>query len=486
LLERLRKEGRLEAGATCLNHVFCHKWHSRVWTLQEVAFSRDCYILCGKEEMKWQTYVSVAKFFIYEEFLDEVDSKAWKNYLGIEIRNDLRNSIFSLSEIGEEGKTMTLLTSGLTQVRHLQATNPKDKIYGLYATFSALGIALPVPDYEKSLVKIYEEACRAIIFVSKSLKMLEYACSNARSSDLPSWVPDWQDENTTLFTLPSDATEGSQISQTTLSALFPAKGKLRVRGHVIGEILDRSENDFSTLEFPSGSLPILKENHYDLVGKETDSLRLLVHRVRTLREWMRLLDGLAVPPYLDDEDSGNYFHKLVTFDSDSVNAPVFNAWVDILQYPSTNYNLDRGEELANSWKNADRIYANDWTAEFFQCAVIAATLASQSATIAGQTTPEMAELMDMTAHISGNMGSRALILVHDTLLNSTVPGAAFHMVRANDRIVLLEGAETPIALRKRDDQWLFAGTAYLTGVMDGEAWPDEENSTRDLQEFILH
>ena len=94
--------------------------------------------------------------------------------------------------------------------------------------------------------------------------------------------------------------------------------------------------------------------------------------------------------------------------------------------------------------------------------------------------------MDMTAHISGNMGSRALILVHDTLLNSTVPGAAFHMVRANDTIVLLEGAETPIALRKRDDQWLFAGTAYLTGAMNGEAWPDEENSTRDVQEFVLH
>ena len=440
--------------------------------------------MCGKEVMSWESYVRGAKFFIYEEFIDELDATAWKSYLGIEIRNDLRDSILSFPTTKDNKKTISLLTSGLTQVRHLQASNPKDKIYGLYATFAALGIPLPAPVYKKSLARIYEEACVAIIFVSRSLKMLEYACSNGRSAYLPSWVPDWQDENATLLNLPSEATEGSLISQTTMSALSPASGHLLVRGKIIGSITSRSENDFSTLEFPSGSLPILKENHYDLVGIEVDSLRLLVHRVKTFREWIRLLDGIPTL-YYDDEESYNFLHKLVTFDSKAVETSAFNAWVDILHYPATKYDLGNGQKLAEAWKKTDTECSNNWTQELFQCAVIAATLAGQSATVAGQATPELVKLMDVTAHISGNMGSRTLVLVHDTLLNSTLPGTAFHTANVSDSIALLEGADFPVVLRRKGDQWAFVGTAYVAGVTDGEAWPDEEDALRDLQEFTL-
>ena len=485
MLEELRRKGILEAGSTCLNHLYCHVWHSRVWTLQEVAFSQDCQVMCGMEAMPWQTYFNGAKFFIYEEYIDELDATAWKNYLGIEIRNDLRNSIFPSAPNTEEDKTIAILTSGLTQVRHLQASNPKDKIYGLYAIFTTLGIPLPSPVYTKSLEMIYEEACSAIILVSKSLKMLEYACSNSRSANLPSWVPDWQDEDATLLNLPSDATEGSHISQTTMSMLSPGRGQLRVRGLIIGSITARSENDFSTLEFPSGSLPILRGDHYELVDTEVDSLRLLVHRVRAFREWLRLLDEMPTP-YTDDEDPCNFFHKLVTFDPESIKPSVFNAWSDILQYPDTKYDLDKGEKLAEAWKTADKANSGHWTQELFYCAIIAATLASQTATIAGQSTPEVAELLDLTAHISGNMGSRTLVLVHDTTLNSTLAGTAFHTANIHDSVVLLEGANFPVLLRRKSDQWTFVGTAYVVGVTEGEAWPDEETAaTRDLREFTL-
>jgi hypothetical protein len=78
----------------------------------------------------------------------------------------------------------------LGQVRHLQATNPKDKIYGLFAVFSALGIPLPAPNYQKPMEKINEEACVAAILHSKSLQILDYACSNTRARNLPTWATD--------------------------------------------------------------------------------------------------------------------------------------------------------------------------------------------------------------------------------------------------------------------------------------------------------
>ena len=128
---QLRQEGRLETGSTCLDHIFCHSWHSRIWTLQEVAFSRDCQVICGNETIPWDLYVKAARFLIFEEFIDELDSQAWKNYLSIGIRDNLRNSVLNMPSEGEDDRTIELLTTGLSQVRHLQATNPKDKIYGL-------------------------------------------------------------------------------------------------------------------------------------------------------------------------------------------------------------------------------------------------------------------------------------------------------------------------------------------------------------------
>jgi hypothetical protein len=254
-------------------------------------------------------------------------------------------------------------------------------------------------------------------------------------------------------------------------------------------IATRAENDFATFEFPSGSLPILKEERYDFIGNEVDSFRLLVHRVRLFREWIRLVDG--VPPPYPNEGSGDFFHKLVTFDSrssfnsESSDAYLFNAWVDILQYPDTSYNLSKGEKVTEMLKIADKANARYWTTELFQCTIVAAALVTKSAGRGGQVPPEIAELLDFTVYLSGNMGNRALILVHDTLLNATLPGTAFHMAMVDDSIVLLEGADYPVVLRRRGDKWLFVGPAYVVGIMDGEAWLDEDGAVHDLQEFVL-
>lgn len=313
--------------------------------------------------------------------------------------------------------------------------------------------------------------------------MLEYASSNARIQTLPSWVADWQDENVTLVNPPSHATEESRISRASLSTLSPARGQLRVRGKIIGLVTARSENDFATIEFPSGSLPIIKGDNYDFVGSEVDSLRLLVHKLMLFREWTRLVDG--IPPSHLEDDSCDFFHTLVTFDSSSSNAHLYNVWMDILQYPVTSYDLSNGEKVAEMWKSADKESSDHWTAELYQCSVVAAALLSRSAAKGGQISPEVAELLDFTAHISGNMGNRALILVHDDVFNATLPGTAFHPVMVDDSIVLLEGAEHPVVLRPNGDTWIFVGPAFILGIMDGEEWSDEDGDVQHLRDFVL-
>lgn len=484
-LEQLRRNKILEADSTCLNHIFCHSWHSRIWTLQEVAFSRDCQIVCGKETISWDFYVKASRFLIREEFIDELDAPAWKSSLGIKIRDDIRKSLRSQPSERDSNQTIEVLTTNLTHIRHLQATNPKDKIYGLYGVFTNLGLSLPAPDYGKSLEKIYEEACVAIILLSGSLQILEYACSNARAQNLPSWVVDWQDEDVTLKTPSGSATEGSRISQIDLSTLSPASGQLLVRGVIVGSITTRAESDFATSQFPSGSLPILNEENYGFTS-EVESLRMLLHRLRLFREWMHLVDGVPSPH--GDEDFGDIFRKLVTFSTNSGQSPfssesedarLWNAWVNLLQCPDTRYDLSHADKVAETWKSADDANSHHWTPELFQCSVVAAAilLAATSTSKDGQVP---AELLDFTAHVAGDLGNRALILVRDVLLEATLAGTAFHMARVDDCVVLLEGADNPVVLRRKGDQWSFVGPAFVVGIMDGEGWLEE-----DLQDFLL-
>jgi hypothetical protein len=455
-----------------------------------VAFSGDCQVICGKETIPWDFYVKAAGFLILDMWIDELDAQSWKNYNSIILRDDLRRSLLSVPSEDESERKLELLKTGLSRVRHLQATNPKDKIYGLYAVFAGLNIPLPAPDYGKPLETIYEEACVAIVFHSGSLRILDYASTNARNPNLPSWVPDWQDQEVTLVN-PSgtSATDGSRISRTHLSTLSPANGQLFVRGRIIGLITTRSKNLSTTTEFPSGSLPILKGEKYHLVENEVDSLRLLMHRVRLFREWMRLVD--EVPPPYSDEDSGDLFHKVVTFNSLFSSDPafsdprIFNAWTEILQYPETSYDVSHGESVSAIWKSADKANARHWTTELSQCAVVAAALATESASIGGQIPPEISELLDFTVHLSGNIGDRTLILVHDNLLHATLPGTAFHQAMVDDSVVLLEGSDDPVVLRPVGDKWTFVGPAFIIGLMDGEAWPDDDDIVEGLQDFIL-
>ena len=143
------------------------------------------------------------------------------------------------------------------------------------------------------------------------------------------------------------------------------------------------------------------------------------------------------------------------------------------------------ERVAETWKSADKASAGHWTTKLSQCSIVAAALATKSAGRDGQVPPEIAKLLDFTIHLSGNMGNRALILVHDTLLDVTLPGTAFHMTEVDDSVVLLEGADAPVVLRHNGEKWSFVGPAFVLGIMDGEAWLDEDGAVQGLRDFVL-
>ncbi|KAK2015755.1 HET-domain-containing protein [Colletotrichum eremochloae] len=54
-------------------------------------------------------------------------------------------------------------------------------------------------------------------------------------------------------------------------------------------------------------------------------------------------------------------------------------------------------------------------------------------------------------------------------------GAGIHTVQPGDSICLFAGVRTPFTIRKKGTGWMLVGPVLLSGAMDGEMWPDNED-----------
>ena len=145
--EKLRGEERLDPESSALNYIFCHPWHSRIWTVQETTYSRDCQVVLGNSTIPWDIYSAAAHFLVFEQFIDQLDPQAHKSYVGIELRNVIRDYLGELPpsnlspevEEDERDRRVVFLSSCLSDVNQLQATEPKDKIFGIHSKSDVLG-----------------------------------------------------------------------------------------------------------------------------------------------------------------------------------------------------------------------------------------------------------------------------------------------------------------------------------------------------------
>jgi hypothetical protein len=292
--EKLREEGRLDSDSSSLNYIICHPWHSRIWTVQEAAYSRHCQVVCGNSTSPWDAYCAAIHFLLFEELIDQLDPQAHKNYVCIDVRNTIRDylrkrqspklTLSTVEEEGERNQRVILLSSCLSDVNQLEATEPRDKIYGMHALYTDLGIPLPEVSYEKSLSGVYEGAAIAMITWSCTLKVLGDACHNDRSATFPSWVPDWSDGNIKIFTPSGNATVGSGIAKPSSVALNPRPGELHVQGKVIGSIIAWRNNEFPTTAFPTRPEqcePSILTGRSDDFVEDPEILRLCIYAKMT-------------------------------------------------------------------------------------------------------------------------------------------------------------------------------------------------------------
>lgn len=184
-----------------IRQLFRRPWLTRLWTIQEAVLSRFLFIGCGEAQASWDDFAAWC-YYLQETGL--LDWLAGDNSLDSHYSSD--TSLFSTPPVGatvvnsiqtDRFHTLTLvakdyLLSILVSTRYAQATELKDKIYGV------LGMADAdiIPDYspDVSAREVFHRACltQLPLLVYELLSCVDHAIPLS-----PSWIPDWSIPRTT-------------------------------------------------------------------------------------------------------------------------------------------------------------------------------------------------------------------------------------------------------------------------------------------------
>lgn len=219
--------------------LFSRRYWSRVWVLQELAFSKDIAVTCGPDSVSWGELQACCTIFKEGEHF--IDVKFGGTHVG--------HHVFELQKAGP--KTMErffsagdyqLLTLGtlLAKHRHKLATDPRDKVYSLLGMASNVTAQNFPVDYRRETSQIYLDTALFLIHNEQSLSFLGENKLPLSQSWLPTWVADWANADNTMS--PPIAQHGPYSASGTLTSTptaiihAPTGPRIRVRAVPISTI----------------------------------------------------------------------------------------------------------------------------------------------------------------------------------------------------------------------------------------------------------
>jgi hypothetical protein len=419
-------------------------WWQRTWTVQEFVLAKRSTFHCGSHTFDGAT-LSQVKWHLsnHDQSCCDFDlSFEWDGLLDILFRPMDPFLALKTSRIN--------FVECVGNLRARDATNPRDKIYGLLGLGVNDVADLVQPDYSSPVEKVYENFVISLLARTKNLDVLSHLTTDRQGQiALPSFVPDWTmglskiDSDDFVpeywFQRPSlldlyNACNGNEVE-------FKAEpGVLSIRGIVfdtVQSIASGPWRDASTMLLDPSKLDELLEmanippKHADPVLKKREKfwaamcagiLQIVVHRPTRL-------DDLQVTEPL------SAFHER----TDCLREDQYGEIPDLLQ---------------------------------------AAWGASDSET--------MEMIRDDSDTIEQGRVIGAINIAHDRRRGAVTRGGSIGLVpinaRVGDVVAVFTGGRVPIILRPEAGHFNVVGDAYVYGIMDGEAMQD----VKELEWIELH
>jgi hypothetical protein len=443
-----------------LRDLACRQWFRRIWITQELALASKATMVCGHRSISWDTFIfGFTTTFIHGKSA----SGGWakdENFIGalVQIREWVHRS-----EPVHYRHPVTLLDL-LHDCRIFEATDPRDKIYGLLGVAPADSEATSVQvDYRKRVEDVYEDLARLILSSSGNLDLLSVSQSNSQFGErLPSWVPDW-----------------SHRATSRLDLVFPADQKETASGPIREFAASRG----------STSTPTFKDPHILITsGYFVDSITQLSEIIQP--PTVDTLEKQLLGQKLDDMESvleaeglasmSRYFDVMMSIEdlalgsTDDSIYPTGESrtrafWRTLCTDISSNH-LESAEQAFTSWRQAMKAprvlkkYRIDKFRGMYE--YLAAVGYSVTDTVYdgdGLFLTLMRPAFYSRFAIT-RMGYFAL-----------VPPKT----KVGDQVGLFKGGKVPLTVRQEDNKWRLVGESYVHGIMQGEAF--DETKCRELE-----
>ncbi|KAM5381694.1 hypothetical protein ACJZ2D_002914 [Fusarium nematophilum] len=194
-------DGRTNPYWEALEHMIDSNYWSRAWTFQEITLPADAILMYGSSLLDMACLKAIYRWT--RAFLAQPESnfpfveKRSRNGLLLEARRCkiILNERFiepmdTRQKLARQDRPNLKLVSNL---RRLEASDPRDKVYGLLGLMETSLTA----DYKKDVRQVYSEFVSAWIEEIKDLNFLldagraYYSGRPEEQFDLPSWVPNW-------------------------------------------------------------------------------------------------------------------------------------------------------------------------------------------------------------------------------------------------------------------------------------------------------
>ena len=169
--------------------LFARPFWRRVWVRQEIAMAKEIMVMCGTRKVKWPTMVLACDSLYKERDILEPISQGISKYT-----SGFHQVLFieTMREYLAENDAIDF-EHMLFHNRACESTDARDRVY---ATLGLVSDTVPgvQPDYLLSKEQVYTTAVCAQITQRKSLNILSGCQYSIQAANLPSWVPDFEND----------------------------------------------------------------------------------------------------------------------------------------------------------------------------------------------------------------------------------------------------------------------------------------------------
>ena len=163
------------------------RWFRRVWVIQEVVMAADVLLISGSLSIPW---------IMLEEFPGSLrrlglapifQIAGGNNSSSARIMAQRISEIKELRKIDNEQSLLLLLSA----TREFEATDPRDKVYSLYALVQVADV--PIPDYSVSADELFKKVSSTILQDGSGPTLLAFYNYAYRQEgpNVATWAPNW-------------------------------------------------------------------------------------------------------------------------------------------------------------------------------------------------------------------------------------------------------------------------------------------------------